>query len=170
MADLSGLVAQILEAMEEVGFVRVKAHVVPRNMSDTLSSGSRSRSSSMSSVSDQADPSGDDGLMHMSDLMRRTEREEGARNNYTVVSNGGKVFATGSFSSEFALRRSSRMACADVSSLDCLHPHQRTSSLVHLSIWLGRLKHLNQVTLGTVTCFEVRIQRPKRVKLRHCMT
>ncbi len=96
------LLLKIIEAMEEVGFVRVKAHVVPRNATDKedkLPSNGRGGGSADGGGTDDEEEEMD----NMTDLLMRTEVEEASASLYKTVGPGGKVFATASFSSEYGL-------------------------------------------------------------------
>lgn len=82
-------VKELTEALEEVGFVRVSVHVLPRNIIDH--------------DSDDSDFSEDeDG---MASFMTRTEKEEKNRSSYRAIKEGEKLFADRSFSSEYELCR-----------------------------------------------------------------
>lgn len=102
---------EITEAMEEVGFVRVAVHAIPRTIEADLRAngkdGGSSSSSSSSSESDAGDNGGGDegsdagvGLEGMASLMRRTEQHEAHKSTYQVLQGGQKLFASKSFGSE----------------------------------------------------------------------
>ncbi|PWN51307.1 hypothetical protein IE53DRAFT_368189 [Violaceomyces palustris] len=106
-------IKELTEAMEEVGFVRVKVHILPRNAGseekdckchqDEGEGGScRCRKAYHVSESDsdnETEPAQgeDEGLANMAQLMLRTEDEEREKPFYRALKKGEKVFSEGSF-------------------------------------------------------------------------
>lgn len=112
--------------MEEVGFVRVKVHIIPRNIVDDTSSSSSELDSDSDSDSESegaqdstrrqkhqqgqahdkqsigasGDADADADHIDFAHLLRRTEREERAKALYRPLVPGEKVFTERSFGSE----------------------------------------------------------------------
>ncbi|PWN40200.1 hypothetical protein IE81DRAFT_325815 [Ceraceosorus guamensis] len=92
---------EVIEAMQEAGFAKVTAEVLPRDAADAHNkevSDSESDSGPEEQPPDQVHRRrSDDGLQDMASLIRRTEREERNRSNYEIVREGEMVFAKRSF-------------------------------------------------------------------------
>lgn len=84
-------IKELTEALQEVGFLRVSVHVLPRNIIDR-----DQESESDSSSSEDEDEEGE-GL---GNFLTRTEKEERNRSSYRALKEGEKLFADRSFSSE----------------------------------------------------------------------
>ena len=95
---------EVLEAMEEAGFIRVSVQVVPRNENDDeeeakeLSDHDRDANSSAAELDADEDDQDDEGFAGFADLVLKTEKEEAARASYKDVNPKGKLFATRSLS------------------------------------------------------------------------
>ncbi|KAN0060002.1 hypothetical protein ACQY0O_007975 [Thecaphora frezii] len=94
---------ELTEAMEEVGFVRVKVFALPRNAVDDEASDSEASLSCPSSPMldgiglGDGDAEVDTGLEGMAALMLKTEKEERNKTFYRGLERGEKLFANRSF-------------------------------------------------------------------------
>ncbi|PWY98625.1 hypothetical protein BCV70DRAFT_201945 [Testicularia cyperi] len=96
-------IKELVEAMEEAGLVRVKVHILPRNIvdDDQVSEIGENDSERPPSPIPEGDIAtgrdNDDGLDDMANLLLRTEKEERNKSFYRDVKPGEKVFANRSF-------------------------------------------------------------------------
>lgn len=85
-------IKELTEAMEEVGFVRVKVHILPRNVVDS------DRGEALDdNAKEEEDAEDGEGFGNLAELTLRTEKEERNKSNYKEVKEGQKVFANRSF-------------------------------------------------------------------------
>lgn len=94
-------IKELTEAMEEVGFVRVRVHILPRNIVDSDKGEAIDHVEHDEGEREEGEGEEDEGLDNMADLMIRTEKEERNKSFYREVKMGEKVFANRSFGSKY---------------------------------------------------------------------